>query len=192
MLDRLDDEKYLFLFYDDVVIKLVNGKALRTLRPASRFETKRGWGKLYTIKYYIVTIIMTENPKNKFRVVFLRCLQQEEDNPLWAIKWILISALWLGPLKEKSLGEVLAATAAQRDKTIQWAPGKGKLPVLCVFQGHWINTAKPRCVHQPKRLIRNEGLEDEIKAIFSHLSRLYRRILTTTTGRLTVAKRSRH
>jgi hypothetical protein len=52
MLDRLDDEKYPFLFYDDVVIKLVNGKALRTLRLESRFETKRGWGKLYIIKYY--------------------------------------------------------------------------------------------------------------------------------------------
>lgn len=134
---------------------------------------------------------MTENPKNKFRVVFLQCPQQVEDNSLCAIKWILISAL-LGALKEKSLKEALASTAARRDKTIQWAPGNGKLPVLYAFQGHWINAAKQGGVHQPKRLIRNEGLEDEFKAVFSHLSRLYRRILTTTAGRLSVAKRSHH
>ncbi|OBT44037.1 hypothetical protein VE00_05679 [Pseudogymnoascus sp. WSF 3629] len=143
MLDRLDDEKYPFLFYDDVVIKLVNGKALRTLRLESRFETKRGW----------------ENPKEG-EGSLPPTLQSQEDNHLCAIKRILISALRLGALKEKSFKEALASTAARRDKTIQWAPRK--------------------------------GLEDEIKAVFSHLSRLYRRILTTTTGRLTVAKRSRH
>jgi hypothetical protein len=88
---------------------------------------------------------MTENPKEG-EGSLPPTLQSQEDNHLCAIKRILISALRLGALKEKSFKEALASTAARRDKTIQWAPRKGKLPVLCAFQGHWINTTKPRGV----------------------------------------------
>ncbi|KFZ23385.1 hypothetical protein V502_02138 [Pseudogymnoascus sp. VKM F-4520 (FW-2644)] len=142
MVDGLDDEEFPYLYFNDIVMKLVGGSRLENLEALISIRNEK----------------RMEKKKKEVRVVFLRCLPQQEDNPMCTIKWILISALRLGALGEKSLGAVLEATAARRDKTVQWAPGRGRSPVLCSFKGHWVDVDKPANTHQPKLLIRGEGL----------------------------------
>ncbi|KFY80705.1 hypothetical protein V499_00479 [Pseudogymnoascus sp. VKM F-103] len=142
MRDDLDDEEFSYLYYDDIIMKLVGGNKVENLEALISIRNEKRMGKT----------------KKTIRVVFLQSLKLQQDNVLCTIKWILIFGLRSGAFQEKNIKDVLAATAARRDKTVQWAPGKGKLPVLCAFEGHWIKATKPGSTHQPKRLIRSEGL----------------------------------
>ncbi|KFZ05953.1 hypothetical protein V501_07837 [Pseudogymnoascus sp. VKM F-4519 (FW-2642)] len=148
MRDDLGDEEFSYLYYDDIIMKLVGDNKVENLEALISIRNEKRMGKT----------------KKTIRVVFLQSLKLQQDNVLCTIKWILIFGLRSGGFQEKNIKDVLAATAARRDKTVQWAHEKGKLPVLCAFQGHWIDETNPGNTHQPKRLIRSESLHARLLA----------------------------
>ena len=71
------------------------------------------------------------NPRHNRKVLF-RVIPEIEGNVVCPIKKLLISAIRLGAVRG-TIEEILAKTAARRDKTLQWADGRGSSPVLCGF-----------------------------------------------------------
>lgn len=90
------------------------------------------------------------------RKVRLAVLPSEADNVICPIKMLLISAFRLGAL-QGSMKQVLATTALRRDKTVQWADGRGRSPVLCGF-----GTAEHVV------LIDRPGMTDQLRDTFYH------------------------
>ena len=83
------------------------------------------------------------------RKVLLHVIPGHEGNVVCPIKMLLISAMRLGAV-QGTIEEILAKTAARRDKTLQWADGRGSSPVLCGFEtaAHLVIVDKPATVDQ--------------------------------------------
>lgn len=83
---------------------------------------------------------------------------------------LLISAMRLGAV-QGTIGEILTKTAARRDKTLQWANGKGGHPVLCGFEtaAHLVIVDKPAMCDQLRDTVYYASLRAGIlKPIVSH------------------------
>jgi hypothetical protein len=104
------------------------------------------------------------------RKVLLHVIPGHEGNVVCPIKMILISAMRLGAV-QGTIEEILAKTAARRDKTIQWADGRGGNPVLCGFEtaAHLVIVDKPAMVDQLRDTIYSASLQAGIlKPITPH------------------------
>lgn len=72
---------------------------------------------------------------------------------------------------EGTIEEILARTAARRDKTLQWADGRGSSPVLCGFEtaGHLVIVDKPAMCDQIRDTVSHASLQAGIlKPIIPH------------------------
>ncbi|KAL2075417.1 hypothetical protein VTL71DRAFT_360 [Oculimacula yallundae] len=143
-----------FLCYDDITIKLVDGNDLNNL---------------------VATVLIRNEKAKKFdprknRKVLLHVLSEPQHNFLCPIKMILISAMRLGAV-QGTIEDILASTAARRDKTVQWAAGRGKSPVLCGFAtaAQVVTVDKPAMVDQLRDTVYRAGLyAGVLKAIIPH------------------------
>ncbi|KAK0125600.1 hypothetical protein ONS96_009435 [Cadophora gregata f. sp. sojae] len=132
-----------FLCYDDITIKLVGGHGLENL---------------------VATVVIRNektkkiNPR-KNRKVLLRVLSERQHNFLCPIKMVLVNAMRLGAV-QGTIEQILARTAARNDKTIQWATGRGRSPVLCGFEtaAHLVIIDKPAMVDQVRDTVARAGL----------------------------------
>lgn len=109
------------------------------------------------------------NPRQNRKVLF-RVLAGHENNVVCPIKMLLISAMRLGAV-QGTIEKILARTAARRDKTLQWADGRGGSPVLCGFEtaAHLVVTDKTATGDQIRDTVYHAGLKAGIlKSIIPH------------------------
>src|ERR1700712_4513647 len=109
------------------------------------------------------------DPRHNRKVLF-HALSEQEENVVCPIKMLLISAMRLGAVQD-TIEDILAKTAARRDKTVQWADGKGGNPVLCGFEtaAQLVIVDKPAMVDQLRDTVHHASLQAGIlKPIIPH------------------------
>jgi hypothetical protein len=107
----------------------------------------------------MLTYVMSNrlNPRHN-RKVLLHVISGHEGNVVCVIKMLLISAMRLGAI-QGTIEEILAKTAARRDKTLQWADGRGSSPVLCGFgAAQLVIVDKPAMINQLRDTVHKASL----------------------------------